>query len=303
MAHQRGDLIYAADFNAFVSNVNLLWGTGTGNLGLGQSSITATATSGDLINHTAWAALTDHINKIYLHQTHDIGDILVLPALRQIIYYDQELVDRTDLVKTNFGQVALQGSDVSVTLNNSTTWQTKATREARITFPTPDQARYFFNSGGRILMSFPGVDLVGNQKSIDWNNMFDQGLGTLTLSTFGFYRSGTGYTVNSHLTDFSYYSLTNTYQPVLSINNNTGNSDYNNNRIVISLKSNGVNISGNSDHGSTVYILMEAYDLSTDGANVLGSLTCTVAARPADTTYISSSWGSVNVYSVTNTQS
>jgi hypothetical protein len=302
MAHQPGDLIYAADFNAFVSNVNLLWGSGSGNIGLGQTSITATASTGDLIDHTAWATLSDHINKIYLHQTHDIGDILALPAKGQIISYDQELVDRTALVKTNFGQVAVEGSDISLSLNNSTTWQTKATREARITFPTPDQARYFFNAGGRILMSFPGIDLVGNQKSIDWNNMFDQGLGTLTLSTFGFYRSGAGYTVNSYLTDFSYYSLTDTYQPVLSINNNTGHSDYNNNRIVISLKSNGVNLAGNGDHGSTVYILMEAFDLSTDGDDVLGALTCQVAARPADTTYISSTWGSVNVYSVTNTQ-
>lgn len=302
MAHQPGDLIYASDFNAFVSNVNLLWGTGSGNIGFGQTSITASATSGDLIDHTAWAALTDHINKIYLHQTHDLGDILLLPAKGEIIRYEQDLVDRTELVKTNFGQVAMQGSDISLALNSSATWQTKATREARITFPTPDQARYFFNAGGRILMSFPGVNLAGNQKSMDWNEMFDQGLGTLTLSTFGFFRSGTGYTVNSHLTDFSYYSLTSTYQPVLSINNNTGHGDYNNNRIIISLKSNGVDISSNGDHGSTVYILMEAFDLSTDSDSVLGSLTCTVAARPADTTYISSTWGSVNVYSVTNTQ-
>ena len=303
MAHQRGDLITAADFNQFVSNVNLLWSTGSAQYGLGQPDITANANVGDLIDHSTWATLTDHINKIYLHQTHDIGDSLALPAKGQIIYYDQELVDRTALVKANYGNVAVEGSDISLQLNLSTSWQTKATREARITFVTPDQARYFFNSGGRILMSFPGINLTGNQKSIDWNNMFDQGIGTLTLSTLGFSRSGTGYTINSYQNDFNYYSLTDTYQPVLSINNNTHNSDYDNNRIVISLKSNGVNLAGNGDHGSTVYILMEAFDLSTDGANVLGSLTCTVAARPADTTYISSSWGSVNVYSVTNTQS
>ena len=303
MAHQPGDLIYASDFNAFVSNVNLLWGNGAGNIGLGQTTITSTAAKGDIIDHTAWAALTDHINKIYLHQTHDIGESLSLPAKGEIISYDQALVDRTAYVKSNFGNVAIQGADISVALNSDVNWQIKATREARVSFTSPDQARYFFNAGGRILMSFPSIDLVGNPKSVEWNNMFDQGLGTLTLSTFGFARSGSGYTVNNYYSNVSYYQLTNTYLPVLSINNNTGTSDYDSNRIVISVKSNGVNLAGLGDHGSDIYILMEAFDLSTDGVVVQGNLTCSVSARPADTTYVSNSWGSISVTSVTNSQS
>ena len=303
MAGQPGDLIYASEFNAFASNVNLLWGPGLGNIGLGQTTITATAAKGDIIYANVWSAMTDHINKIYLHQTHDIGDILALPAKGEIISYDQALADRSNFVKNNFGNVAVQGSDISITLNSSTTWQTKATREARVTFTSADRARYFFNAGGRILMSFPGINLVGNQKSIDWDNMFDQGLGTLTLSTFGFYRSGTGYTVNNYLPNVNYYNLTDTYQQVLSINNNTGHSDYNNNRIDISVKSNGIDLAGKGDRGSVIYILMEAYDLSTDGTSVSGALTCTVAARPADTTYLPNTWGTPVVAQITNTQS
>ena len=261
------------------------------------------ASKGDIIDHTNWASLTDHINKLYLHQTHDIGNTLPLPVSRQVIYYDQALADQTVIVKANYGNVAIEGSDISQIINNNASWQTKATREASIAFSSGDRARYFFNSGGRILMSFPDIDLAGNQKSLDWNNMFDQGLGTITLSTLRFARSGAGYTVNNYNTAFNYYSLTNAYQLVLSINNNSGNSDYNNNRINISLKSNGVNQSGKGDHGNIIYILMEAFDLSTDGANVLGNLNCTVSARPADTTYIANTWGTITVTSITNTQS
>lgn len=303
MAHQQGDIIRAVDFNNIAANVNLYWGTGTGNLGLGQSSVTPTVSAGDIINHTEWASLRDHVNKMYLHQTHDLGNTLSLPVTGQILYYDQDLVDRIDLVKQSYGNTAVEGSDILATMSSSATWVIKATREAKVTFASGDAARYFFNSGGKLILDLNGASLAGNTKSLDWNGMFDQALSTVTLTGHGLGRSGTGYTVNTLLEDFSYYDLTSSYQTVISINNNTHISDYDNNRIEISLKSNGTNLSGNGDAGSEIFVKMEAFDLSTDPDTVQGTLSITFAARPPDVTYVTSSWGTPVVTQVTNTQS
>ena len=76
MAYTSGDTIEAAHYNAFVTSVNALWGSGTGNRGLGQTTTISTVSATDTITATTCATLLDRIRSISDHYGTD-GSITI----------------------------------------------------------------------------------------------------------------------------------------------------------------------------------------------------------------------------------
>lgn len=192
MTYSPGGLIEDVDYNGFANNtpganVNSIWGIGSGDAGYGQPSTLSTVADGTLITATQWANLNNRISSMANHtgttitaRTNPVvGDTIgILSALN------------TDLVSctNNRGNAVLSGS-------TSTTWsgdidKTSPTGSGQsawtitfnntITFPTADQARYFWNAGGLVRIDMSKTS-GGTDADSDWNT-FVSSVGALFIS-------------------------------------------------------------------------------------------------------------------------
>ena len=81
MTYTAGSRIESSDYNTFVSDVNNLWGTGSGNKGYGQSSTVGTVAGGGQVTATQWSTLASRVNSIRPEVVLDLLTNLVVPVL------------------------------------------------------------------------------------------------------------------------------------------------------------------------------------------------------------------------------
>ena len=181
MTYSSGSLIEAVDYNGFANNtvganVNTVWGTGSGDSGWGQASTLTTVAAGTDVTATQWANLNSRITSMAAQTATSItsrtnpvvGDIIgILSAVN------------TDLTNctTNRGNAAASGT-TSTTWTGSTA-KTTATGSGQsawtitwthtITFPSADQARYFWNAGGLVRLDMSKTVNVTDADP-DWNS-------------------------------------------------------------------------------------------------------------------------------------
>jgi len=174
MTYSTGGLIQASDYNTFQTNLNTIWSTGSGDSGWGQTSIAAVSASG-IVTATNWATLVNNLatsgaqtsTTITSRSAPTTGTLIsILPAVS------------TDITNctTNRGNAASSGGEVGYA--SGTTSKTAATGSGQaawtiqfvhvITFPSADQARYFWNAGGRVRLQF-GKSSTGTDIDPDWN--------------------------------------------------------------------------------------------------------------------------------------
>ena len=162
MTYSAGGLIQATDYNGFVSttsgaNLNDIWSTGSTDKGWGQTAVSTVSTAGT-VTATQWASLVNNLATSG-SQTNTALTSRTAPTTGSTIAILAAL--NTDLTSctTNRGNAAATGAQYTAwTGTNSLTggkaagaWTITITNT--ITFPSADQARYFFNAGGRIRIS------------------------------------------------------------------------------------------------------------------------------------------------------
>lgn len=191
MTYSSGDLIEAVDYNGFANNtaganVNSIWGVGSGDSGYGQTPL-ATVATGTSITATQWADLNNRISSIAT-QTNTAITSRTNPVVGDTIGILSAL--NTDLTNctTNRGN-ALASGTLSDTWTGNTA-KTTATGSGQaawtitfthtITFPSANQARYFFNAGGLVRLDM-SKSSVGTDSDPDWNT-FISTVGALFLS-------------------------------------------------------------------------------------------------------------------------
>lgn len=177
MTYSSGGLIQATDYNGFVSttagaNVNATWSTGTGDAGWGQTAL-GTVAAGGTVTATQWASLVNTLATMG-SQTNTAITSRSAPTAGQTITALAAV--NTDLTNcyNNRGNAAASGAQY--TTSGSSTPIAEAANPAGwtmaftqiITFASADQARYFWNAGGRaqITMSKTGTTY---DKDPDWN--------------------------------------------------------------------------------------------------------------------------------------
>lgn len=175
MTYTAGQLIEASDYNTFQTNLNDIWSTGTSDRGWGQTAISAVS-AGGVVTATNWATLVNNLATSGAQTTTTITSrsapttgtlISILPAVS------------TDITNctTNRGNATSSGAEVGYT--SGTTAKTSATSNGAqgawtiqfvhvITFPSADQARYFWNAGGRVRLQY-GKSSTGTDIDADWN--------------------------------------------------------------------------------------------------------------------------------------
>lgn len=192
MTYTVGGLIQAADYNGFVasnaSNVNAIWGTGTGDRGYGQTNLANVAVAAT-VTAPAWANLVNTVTTIANHQGTSITSRAAPVAGNTIAILTNLGTDITTLT-TNRGNAAASGTAiVSWTGTSAKTTNTGSSAQAAwtitfthtVSFPSADQARYYFNAGGLVRWRSSKTS-TGTTADPEWNDLASTLVGNIYIS-------------------------------------------------------------------------------------------------------------------------
>ena len=192
MSYTSGGTIEATDYNGFVStasgaNINDIWGTGSADKGYGQSALSTVSTAGT-VTATQWASLVNTITSIAAHQGTSITSRTAPSAGDTISILSAVNTDLTT-VTTNRGDAAASGTEIvafsgtssktSGTGSGTSAWTIVFTHT--ITFPSADQARYFWNAGGLVKWNSSKTS-TGELADAEWNDLATTLVGDIYIS-------------------------------------------------------------------------------------------------------------------------
>jgi hypothetical protein len=199
-----GSNIAAADYVAIQNKAESLLGTGSTTRGYGQTVQSVDVFTGNTITKAQWDALRFDIINIRLHQDGilpnivqvNVGDPIVFGAANPNTNYD------TLLETATINRFQIANSQAVITsvgaATTSSAWSASATMTTTVTFSNATDARYFFNSGGKIRISSTLTGGSATAQVNAWRNI----LTSIETRSFG---ADTDPFVN-------YYTLTNSFQ-------------------------------------------------------------------------------------------
>jgi|AntAceMinimDraft_11_1070367.scaffolds.fasta_scaffold46889_1 hypothetical protein len=201
------------DYNAIRNKAVTLLGPGLGSRGYGQATSSSAVTSGNTILKSHWDLLRYDLINVKTHQdgieppivTLQPGDVIRYGASNPNTNYET-IAAQADLARFNIGANQLIISSKANT-SYSSSWSTQASCTLTIVFGTANEARYFFNSGGKI--QFFSSRSAGS--STPQNNAWTELLAAVGTQAFG------GATPS--LANF--YTLTSSYQPFYQLAQST----------------------------------------------------------------------------------
>jgi len=284
MTYSSGQLIEAVDYNGFANNtvganVNSVWGAGSGDAGWGQASTLTTVAAGTDVTATQWANLNSRITSM-ANQTNTTITSRTNPVVGDIIGILSAI--NTDLTNctTNRGNAAASGTisdawtgataKTSATGSGQSAWTITWTHT--ITFPSADQARYFWNAGGLVRLDMSKSTNITDADP-DWNS-FVGTVGILYVSgrvnsanqtiagaTYtGFTRSGGSGTPSPFANTTGWYSL---------ISGAAATTMFQLNSSVAPYTGNFINVTAAVNAGRTTLTLVTTW--SSSGTSVVGS--------------------------------
>jgi hypothetical protein len=189
MTYSSGGLIQATDYNTFTTTsggLNDIWATGATDKGWGQTAFTSAATGGT-VTATQWAALVNNLssagsqtNTALTARTAPTAGttISVLAALSTDITNCTTNRGNAAAVGTEYGTFTGTTSKTTATGTGTNAWTITFTHT--VTFPSADQARYFWNAGGRVRLQY-GKSSTGTDNDADWN-LFAGKCGSIYIS-------------------------------------------------------------------------------------------------------------------------
>jgi hypothetical protein len=314
MTYALGSVILADDYNIFaqggagapnnnVANINTVWGIGTNDKGYGQTTlpIVSTVSAGtNVVTATQWTTLLNRIASAATHQNSSITPITNPTAGDTISAFAALSTNITTIFNNRLNCVS-SGSSITSggTVSRTTSWATSVTFTQTVTFASGDAARYFFNAGGRVTLTYSRSGGSVNSQNTAITDLctacgtitITGGSGTATISGGSF--TGTNKTGGSGSPTIAsttgYYDLTTANVQVFT-QSASSYYGYEGNSLTINIKSNGTQGS-NADAGS---ILTIATTIAKPGGltTVDGTLTATLTLLPSETTNLTTtSWG------------
>jgi hypothetical protein len=265
-----GSQIFNSDYNAIRNKVINILGSGAGQSGYGQLIQSSLVAQGNQVTSAQWDSLRYDVINAAVHQNGSPPSVTSVTSGETIKFGttnpNNQYDALADLIVTNKFLVA-DGQyviDSGTTVTYNTDWNTAVTDTVTVTFSTAQEARYFFNSGGKIRFRSSRTGGSATAQNSSWSNLLT-GVGTVN---FGANTQGC-----------NFYNLTNSYQTVYTLG---ANSPYASNNFLIRAYS---NIADNSAGGATVItfniIWSDNYAYSGAGIpatvdNVNGTLTLVV---------------------------
>lgn len=311
MAYAQFGLVQASDFNTFVggnptttaNTLNATWATGGSGAGYGQTAV-ANVAAGQSVAASSWAALVNNTASAASHQGSSITSVAA-PVAGGTVTYLSAIPTNLSTIYTNRLNAAAQGSTTANTVTRGTTWSDSVTFTHTVTFANGDAARYFFNAGGQIKMTFshPGGTAPNNifsNLASDCGTVVisGQASGARTVvgtSYNGVTKVGGGGNSPTISANSGYFAQTTSNVEIFKQTANTAVPAYVGSFISVTTKTNGTQGS-NSDAGS-IYTIYTIWDEVPPGnTQVISANTSTVCTVvPPSTTNISNSWGAITI--------
>jgi hypothetical protein len=245
MTYSSGGLIEATDYNTFVGNttagLNRVWSTGSGDAGWGQTSIATVAAQSGNVSATNWSTLVNNLSTTGSQSTTTLT-ARTAPVTGNVIAILADVQTDINNCTTNRGNATSSGTQFGTF--TGTTSKTTATGSGQaawtitfthtVTFPSADQARYFWNAGGLVRLQY-GKTSTGTTSDDDWNQLagwcgsiyisgrVNSAAQTIAgVSYTGTTRiGGTGGTQTTLATTTGWYQLTGSPATVFQLNNST----------------------------------------------------------------------------------
>lgn len=199
-----GDQIFALDYNTIRNKVASVLNTGSGTRGYGQTMVSSGIFSGNIITKAHWDNLRYDIINAYLHQTGVLPSIVAVNSGDFIGFgagYPNNNYDTIaeQLILNRFAIGSGQSAVSSVATQSRTgSWATRSECTLTVTFASADQARYFFNSGGKLRFTSSRTGGAATAQNNSWTTTLNTTVGTvefggITPSVVNFYSLTTGY--------------------------------------------------------------------------------------------------------------
>ena len=303
MTYSTGGLIQAADYNGLAStnasNVAYVLGTGSQQFGYGQSitSIASVSAAGT-ITATQWAGLIHSINKVLGHQGGAgaqlaSGSNIGITAGATIAAFANVSTAVTTINTNKLDFNSTRGTLVTGANFDATFSTSSFTRTITVTFASADQARYFFNAGGRFSLVFVPSGLTDNLKETSYTDLMNA-IGTLHLDALTSTRTGTGETITTNGLAIGYWDLTTSNQTILKLTSD--NANYTANTLEVLMRVAGA---AGSNGGLGTQVI---YDITyTDGADeafddaISGTFRHRIDVVRPEVTYLADVWGTITV--------
>jgi hypothetical protein len=317
MAYTAGDTILDDEYNTFVTgdaagtgthtvaNVNSVWGSGSADKGYGQSSTISAVSAGTVITATQWNDFLGRIETLGSHQGTTVTDYSSLTTGDTIEAYGTVSTDLTNVYNNRFDCAAV-GTAITHSSSRTAEWTTTVNTIVDLTFSSADTARYFFNAGGTVRLSFSRSGGTSSDKNSEWADLCTRS-GTIWFS------GSDSHTVNSQaltgttkvggntggsgsaVTDLTYHDLTGSWQEIFIQYADTA--PYTANYIKVEAMVSGTQAvrfrvtfqDDAAETGNPTYPASGTDPASLDKVN--GTLTVSASAVPPATTYITNTWG------------
>lgn len=335
MTYAQYGLVQASDYNtlvgtspSFVTNtINTTWANGWGPRGYGQTALSQVSPSAT-VTATQWSTLIGTVNSMLQHQAGS-GTGITLPTTGNTISYLGTLTGAVTTAYNNALNYASSGSTVSgsnITAAwvvsvanagsnppNAATSRTAITRSFGLTatFASADQARYFFNAGGRLKYNISGSQ--NSSTSARTNEIismlgFMGGINSFGANTNG-QRTGSGGTLGTNDGTKGYWTANPTMPTsnvtlvtmTSTVTNYTADTGY------IQYKTNGFQ-NGYADNGSSVtFWTTVTTNSGTDYNGAFGfddsfgvTVNQSIDVTYPETTNLANTWGAVTINSASS---
>jgi len=304
MSYAQFASIDASDFNTLVggnptttvNTLNAVWATGGSAAGYGQTAI-ANVAVGQTVVATSWASLVNTTANSATHQGSSITSVSA-PVAGGTITFLSAIPTNLTTIYNNRLNAATQGTTTANTATRGTTWSNQLTFTHTATFANGDAARYFFNSGGQLKLTF--AQPTGTSMANAYNALA-AACGTLVISApssgtitvagtsySGFTKIGGSGSPSPYSTNTGYFALTTSNANVFLQTTGTP-AGYTTSFINVLVRSNGTQGS-NGDAGSVITITT-IWDEVPNGLSVTAGSATTLTAQAPETTNIGNSWG------------
>lgn len=311
MTYVAQGLIQPADYSNRINTLNTIWANGATNFGYGQTGLSGVST-GDTVTSAQWSSMFNTITAIASHQ--GVG-ILAMPnpSTGSLITAVTDLDANLTTINNNRLSAATNGAQFTAyTGTNSQTsgasGQWTLTFTSTVTFGSLNEARYFFNAGGRIKIETSKTS-TGQLGDPDWNFLASTLTGDIYITSgavagyniagqtyYGVDKIGGTGSPSILVSNAGWFQLTPAaaFLPVYKQFSTTF--PYNNNSITVSISKNAAqtqlniqvvwdNREGDSITGGT----------AASGASP-GTAPCTIVTYfPPSTSYISQTWGTPQI--------
>ena len=223
MAYVAGDTILDDEDNTFVGSAvspygyNHFAGTGSGEYGLGQASI-STVSAGNTVQASQWNSLFTGLDNIANHTNSSItstsvsaGDTIAIKAA-----LETDLATLAAAVAAGSPSATAISTAAAGASSNSATWNSTSTIERSVTFASADTMRHYFNAGGYIRVTPSATTGIDGLKDTVFNDLCTA-VGNIDIKAHASTRSGSGETLTTNGLANGFHDLTTSYTTILKL--------------------------------------------------------------------------------------